>query len=906
MNFEKLKETARKYEQKEEWRRAIEVYLQAIREFEAGNDPVPDLSVYNRIGDLYLKATEPALAVQAYERAADLYGEQGFYNNAIALCGKILRVNPGRIQTYLKLAHLHARKNVVIEAKKNLLEYLERMNAMNQLDDAFKALKDFADQFPGNKDIRLMLSELLRASSRNAEAKEQLEKLANDLEARGDTAGARKTLMRLQALESGEANSSTTPSSDAPRSPPGAPRRGGGDLIFLDTGADIPRGPGPKAPAPPITRKTRAIISQPEIVPPPAEPEAPAASLPLIATGEVLDTSLPIEPAAGLESIAPASDLPPAVIDDSPLQIETASLVDTPLELESLQPISDEALVELSGASDVPQALGFEPTELDTAAASDVAPLEGLELDAPSSEPIDLQISTEGLDLERASLDPAELEAGQRSSLIVPEPVESPETDELELEPTLSAEEITGDVELLDPDANEEGDAPEPLPAEPEFLSLQTDSSDDLALIEPPEDEPVAAELLIEEPTAPEEEAVEFVSLDDEEEGVVMVPDDLPPPDEMPRLSAPDVSIEEPLPSSGPSISFLEDRVLDDPDDPEAHRALGEALLAEGDQFRGQEELELALAGYETREDWQHAGDLINELIRLDPNGVRYHQKRVEIGFRSGDRSRLIDSYLELADALLRVGAMDKALAVYRRVAEHDPGNQRAVSALDALAVPEDDMPMIPPPPPAAAPKAVPVDDRSRHKSAPVTKVRDEPTGDDFIDLGALVMDDEAVKDTRMQVDGEVQTGDEEKDFKDMLSAFKRGIDENIDAEDYQAHYDLGVAFKEMGLLDEAIAEFQKALRSPEGRLKTSEALGTSFYEKGQFAIAEAILKRAVESLGATDDEQIGLIYWLSRAQEEQNKVDAAIANFERVLAVDIGFADVSARIGRLAAGRGK
>ena len=59
MNFEKLKEAARKYEQKEEWRRAIEVYLQAIREFEAGNDPVPDLSLYNRVGDLYLKANEP-------------------------------------------------------------------------------------------------------------------------------------------------------------------------------------------------------------------------------------------------------------------------------------------------------------------------------------------------------------------------------------------------------------------------------------------------------------------------------------------------------------------------------------------------------------------------------------------------------------------------------------------------------------------------------------------------------------------------------------------------------------------------------------------------------------------------------------------------------------------------------
>jgi tetratricopeptide (TPR) repeat protein len=165
MNFEKLKETARKFEQKEEWRRAIDVYQQAIREFEAGHDPAPDLAIYNRVGDLYLKANEPGAAVQAYEKAAELYKEQGFYNNAIALCGKILRVNPGRIQTYLTLAHLHARKNVVIEAKKNLLEYLERMNALGQLDQAFTAVKDFADQFPSNKEIRLMLSELLRAST---------------------------------------------------------------------------------------------------------------------------------------------------------------------------------------------------------------------------------------------------------------------------------------------------------------------------------------------------------------------------------------------------------------------------------------------------------------------------------------------------------------------------------------------------------------------------------------------------------------------------------------------------------------------------------------------------------------------------------------------------------------------
>ena len=181
MNLEKLKDSARKFEQKEDWRRAIDVYVKAIQEFESGRESTPDLSLYNRVGDLHIKLNDPASAVRSYERAADLYADQGFLNNAIALCGKILRVNPGRVQTYLKLAQLHARKNVVMEAKRNLIEYIERMNALNQLDDAFRSVKSFADQFSGNQDIRLMLVELLRAASRDDEAREQLEKIAADL-----------------------------------------------------------------------------------------------------------------------------------------------------------------------------------------------------------------------------------------------------------------------------------------------------------------------------------------------------------------------------------------------------------------------------------------------------------------------------------------------------------------------------------------------------------------------------------------------------------------------------------------------------------------------------------------------------------------------------------------------------
>jgi len=327
-------------------------------------------------------------------------------------------------------------------------------------------------------------------------------------------------------------------------------------------------------------------------------------------------------------------------------------------------------------------------------------------------------------------------------------------------------------------------------------------------------------------------------------------------------------------------VAALEDRVFDDPDDPEAHRALGEALLGIGDHARGVEELDLALARFEELEDWDRADGVAQELARLEPSGIRYFQKLVELSYRVGTRTRVIEAYLELGDALVRVGAVEKALAVYGRVAETDPGNERALAAIDSLA----------PPPAAPAPPV----------SAP------PPQGGDFVDLGAMLLDGASegkVKDTRMRIQDEEPTGDEERDFADMLKQFKRGLDENLEDEDFQSHYDLGIAFKEMGLLDEAIAEFQKALRSPDARLRTSEALGSSFFDKGQFAVAEAILRRAVDGLGGQDDEKIGLLYWLGRALEAEGRTQDAQPYYRRALAVDIHFMDLADRLRALSPG---
>jgi tetratricopeptide (TPR) repeat protein len=736
MNLEKLKDTARKFEQKEDWRRAIEVYLKAIQQIESGQETSPDLSLYNRVGDLHLKTNDTTAAVRSYERAVDLYADQGFFNNAIALCGKILRVNPGRTQTYLKLAQLHARKNVVIEAKRNLIEFLERMNALGQLDQAFGSVKEFADQFSGSQEIRLMLVELLRASSREEEAREQLEKLAGEIEGRAERLTQRPSQERMPTEEGEE--SPTRPS----RPPPAG-------LVFLDTGMDFSAAPSGAAEAP-----------------------------------------VEVAPPEGLLLSEPISEVSP----------ESADRVG------SVPGLEQAAELELE-VTELENDLGLERTESEELEFIG-EPLEGM--DEPAAELAD----------DVALLDTT------ADDLIVSPPGASIDAGDAE---------IGGDLELM----------------EPELAEVEVTASTG-------------------------------------------------PLGDLPMLPV--------EPAGAPSVVELESQILDDPDDPDLHLQLADRLVAGGEEVRGVEELELALSGYERLSDWPRATEMAERLTTLAPDVIRHHQKRVELAFRSGERTPLLDAYLALGDALARAGATEKAMAVFGRVEEHDPGNAHATAALAVLrgeARQSGGQPAAPAGPAAPARPGSEARPAKASPTAPPVSPRAASSAGSFVDLGSMILEEGGPRDTRMRIErADPKDQDEQKEFHEILEQFKRGIDENLDSEDYEAHYDLGVAFKEMGLLDEAIAEFQKALRSPEGRLRTSEALGICFYDKGQFGISETVLRRAVETVDGGDEAKIGLLYWLGRAAEAQGKEMEAITSYERALAVDIRFMDLSDRMHRLSADR--
>jgi len=77
-----------------------------------------------------------------------------------------------------------------------------------------------------------------------------------------------------------------------------------------------------------------------------------------------------------------------------------------------------------------------------------------------------------------------------------------------------------------------------------------------------------------------------------------------------------------------------------------------------------------------------------------------------------------------------------------------------------------------------------------------------------------------------------------------------------------------------------------------------------AFFEKGQYAVCESVLRRAVEGLDGSDESKIGLLYWLGRASEALGKKAEAMGSYERAVAVDIRFMDLSERIRRLSPGR--
>lgn len=127
--------------------------------------------------------------------------------------------------------------------------------------------------------------------------------------------------------------------------------------------------------------------------------------------------------------------------------------------------------------------------------------------------------------------------------------------------------------------------------------------------------------------------------------------------------------------------------------------------------------------------------------------------------------------------------------------------------------------------------------------------------------------------------------------------------DTAADTGDYDTHYQLAVAYQEMGLMEDSIKEFQDAINAigevdkHRRFFQCANLLGHCFMQKGMAKLALKWFNRALETPGLNSDEKKGIWYELGEAHQVDGDADNAARYFEQVYAEDVDFRDVGTRL---------
>ena len=137
----------------------------------------------------------------------------------------------------------------------------------------------------------------------------------------------------------------------------------------------------------------------------------------------------------------------------------------------------------------------------------------------------------------------------------------------------------------------------------------------------------------------------------------------------------------------------------------------------------------------------------------------------------------------------------------------------------------------------------------------------------------------------------EVSAGSTVEDgFESIFADFKKGVSATLDEGDHETRFDLGIAYREMGLWDDAISEFSACLGSAERKLESLHMMALCAQDLGRYADAVSHLEQALAGADLPAAQVAALQFDLGRAQRGAGDGAAARRAFETVEELDAGF----------------
>lgn len=774
MSIEALKEQARGHEQREEWTNALQLYLQAISRL---GEEDPDMGLYNRTGDLFTRVGNMEGAIEYYEMAVDLYLDAELANNAIAILKKILRNVPDRKEVYLKMGQIRAQQGFLPDARGYFLGYAERNQKTGDLEEAFRALREFCDLAPDDLEIRVSLAGQLQAHDRTEEALSLLTSSYHRFRSTGQQALAAEVEETIAAIDA-EFDIPEGPDEDVlgfestSLSPePQSTASEGGIELASDFG-DIKYEGADESAAEGLALEHTSLA--PSV---PAE-EPDSGALTAADFGEADDGGRGlkdyVDPEAGEEMEIEVA-LPEIELGDDEAEVEVwGAATSWSDEDEDEDEVTELPLMDFSDSGEATEDGGRWAEGADTYGDDpEMIGVPGVDA-APIKAPTG---AVGGLDLDQETVT-ANDDLTYRSDL-----EDAPETDLGVTDDALGmADDGFGDV--VPPTAGEDGGMEHMFNVDElnteAYPPLSADSADVVASFDDAAFEPAHDDL--------------WKQQDDD-----VVLNDVP-------AWSPENALEE----SMDAVSDWSDAFGDETEDP------SDAFAAE-------------------------TQDLVDDLV--------------------GEAQDLSDAADE-DSPIVSAGAAQSPT-------EPEFGNRDDAKGFGG-------------------------------STAEAVETAEPEVSSDYVDLNTMVFGAPKERTTRWNVESEEPQKESDFDFQQMLAQFKEKVAENVEVGDVKAHYDLGTAFKEMGLLDEAITEFQQALRADGKNLATYEVLGQCFMDKGQPEVAVRSLTMATQMPFEVEDELLGIYYYLGRAHETLGNSGDAVEFYEKVFALDINFQDVTERLREL------
>ncbi len=169
---------------------------------------------------------------------------------------------------------------------------------------------------------------------------------------------------------------------------------------------------------------------------------------------------------------------------------------------------------------------------------------------------------------------------------------------------------------------------------------------------------------------------------------------------------------------------------------------------------------------------------------------------------------------------------------------------------------------------------------------------------EEYIDLAAeLEAELEAEEAMVEQATGHGQEG---ALLEEVFREFQKGVSEQLSEEDSDTHFNLGIAYKEMGLLPEAISEFQISAKNSDYEVESLSMIGLCYVEQGLFAEAASWYRRALESPRISDEARLGVLYDLGNVLEQAGELGEAAEAFASIVVEAPGYRDAAGRLQHL------